>query len=163
MASKTDGPPLDDDEGGEVAIDTGFLDNLVGYRLRRASNVMAADFSRAVQEVTGLRSVHVSILSVIGANAGIGQTRLGRTLNIQRANMVPLLSSLIDNGLIRREASKEDKRVFELYLTPAGKAKLEESKALILDHETQLLSSLTAAERQILIDLLAKITAAGTE
>jgi DNA-binding MarR family transcriptional regulator len=77
--------------------------------------------------------------------------------------MVPLLSSLIDNGLIRREASKEDKRVFELYLTPAGKAKLEESKALILDHETQLLSSLTAAERQILIDLLAQITAAGTE
>lgn len=144
-------------------VDTQFLDGLVGYWLRRASNVMAADFARAVQEAGGLRSVLVSILAVISANPGIGQTQLGRALNIQRANMVPLLSTLIDEGLIRREASAEDKRVFELYLTPEGTAKLEATQALILAHEKRLLSVLTARERQTLIGLLAKITAAGTE
>ena len=144
-------------------IDTQFLDGLVGYWLRRASNVMAADFARAVQEAGGLRSVLVSILAVVGANPGIGQTQLGRVLNIQRANMVPLLSSLIDDGLVCREASVDDKRVFELYLTAEGTAKLEATQALILAHEKRLLSVLTASERRTLIGLLAKVTATGAE
>lgn len=154
----TASPDADDSD-----VDTAFLDSLVGYRLRRASNVMAADFARAVQEAGGLRSVLVSILAVVSANPGIGQTQLGRALNIQRANMVPLLSNLIDEGLICREASTEDKRVFELYLTPEGTAKLETTKALILAHEKRLLSVLTASERRTLIGLLAKIMAAGAE
>lgn len=145
------------------AVDTHFLDTLMGYRLRRASNVMAADFNTAVREVMGLRSVQISILIIIGANTGIGQTQLGRALNIQRANMVPLLSSLIDSKLIRREASTEDKRVFELYLTGEGEAKLKEAQRLILAHEKRLLSSLTAGERRTLIELLVRIAAAGTE
>lgn len=144
-------------------VDTQFLDSLVGYWLRRASNVMAADFARAVQEAGGLRSVLVSILAIVGANPGIGQTQLGRALNIQRANMVPLLSSLIDEGLICRKASAEDKRVFELYSTAEGTAKLENTKALILAHEKRLLSVLTASERRTLIALLAKITATDAE
>lgn len=144
-------------------VDTQFLDGLVGYWLRRASNVIAADFARAVQEPGGLRSVLVSILAVVGVNPGIGQTQLGRVLNIQRANMVPLLSSLIDDGLIRREASAYDKRVFELYLTAEGTARLEAARALILAHEKRLLSVLTAKERRTLIGLLAKITATGAE
>lgn len=162
MASKAENP-LAENQGGEDSVNTRFLDGLAGYWLRRASNVMANDFAQAVQEVAGLRSVQVSILAVVGANPGVGQTQLGRTLSIQRANMVPLLSSLIDSGLVRREASVEDKRVFELYLTGDGEAKLDEAKGLILAHEKRLLSSLTAAEQRVLIELLAKITAAGAE
>lgn len=163
MAVKPDRISTASVDAADPDIDTQFLDNLVGYWLRRASNVMAADFTRAVQEAGGLRSVLVSILAVVSANPGIGQTQLGRALNIQRANMVPLLSTLIDEGLIRREASAEDKRVFELYLTPEGTAKLETTQTLILAHEKRLLSVLTAKERQTLIGLLAKVTAAGAE
>lgn len=140
--------------------DTRFLDGLVGYWLRRASNVIAADFSNTVQEKSGLRAVLVSILSVVHANPGISQTQLGRTLNIQRANMVPLLSSLIDEGLLRREASCEDRRVLDLYLTPAGEARLNQATAMIVAHEKRLLASFTAKERQTLIDLLSRITQA---
>jgi DNA-binding MarR family transcriptional regulator len=150
-------------DAADREVDTQFLDGLVGYWLRRASNVMAADFARAVQEAGGLRSVLVSILAIVGANPGIGQTQLGQVLSIQRANMVPLLSSLIDDGLVRREASAEDKRVFELYLTEEGTARLETTQALILAHEKRLLSVLTARERQTLIGLLAKIAATGAE
>lgn len=163
MAGRVGNPILAENGGGDGSINSCFLDSLVGYWLRRASNVMAADFSRTVQEAGGLRSVQVSILAIVGSNPGIGQTQLGRVLNIQRANMVPLLSGLIDSGVIRRKASRDDKRAFELYLTEAGQAKLEEAKALILAHEKRLLSVLSTGERRALIEFLAKITAAGAE
>ena len=159
MAGNSPNTPLD---VVDREFDTQLLDGLIGYRLRRASNVMAAEFARDVQEASGLRSVQASILAVIGANPGIGQTQLGRVLNIQRANMVPLLSTLIDGDLICREASADDKRVFELYLTEKGSAKLEDTVAMILAHENRVLSVLTDSERRILTGLLAKIAATGT-
>ena len=163
MAVKPDRISTASPDAAERDVDTEFLDGLVGYWLRRASNVMAADFGRTVQEAGGPRSVLVSILAIVGANPGMGQTQLGRALNIQRANMVPLLSTLIDDGLVCREASADDKRVFELYLTAEGAAKLEATQALILDHEKRLLSVLTESERRALIGLLAKIAATGAE
>ena len=163
MAVKPDRTSTASVDAADQDVDTQFLDGLVGYWLRRASNVMAADFARVVQEAGGLRSVLVSILAVVGTNPGIGQTQLGRVLSIQRANMVPLLSSLIDDGLICRQASAQDRRVFELYLTPEGEERLAAAKALILAHEKRLLTVLTAGERRTLIGLLAKITATGAE
>ncbi|HKX35182.1 MAG TPA: MarR family transcriptional regulator [Rhizorhapis sp.] len=144
-------------------IDTSFLDGVVGYWLRRASHVIATDYSARVKETAGLRSVQVSILAVVGANPGISQTQLGRSLGVQRANMVPLLASLIEDGLLRREPSDEDKRVLELYPTSAGEVKLHVAKALIDEHENALLAALTAQERRTVIQLLAKIADAGTE
>ena len=144
-------------------IDMRILDGVVGYWLRRASHVIATDYSMKVKETAGLRSVQVSILAVVGANPGISQTQLGRSLGVQRANMVPLLASLIEDGLLRREASTEDKRVLELYPTSAGDAKLHVAMTLINQHENALLAALTAQERRTIIQLLAKIAEAGTE
>ncbi|MBB4640999.1 MarR family winged helix-turn-helix transcriptional regulator [Rhizorhapis suberifaciens] len=163
MASPSGIEAVSAEEPRDGVTNTRFLDGLVGYWLRRASNVVSADFASTVQEGSGLRSVLVSILSVVDANPGISQTQLGRSLNIQRANMVPLLSGLIDDGLLRREASAEDKRVLDLYITPAGETKLKEATAMIMAHEKRLLASFTAKERQTLIDLLAKITRAEAQ
>lgn len=163
MASRSGIGTVSPEEHRDGITDTRFLDGLVGYWLRRASNVVAADFTNTVQEKIGLRAVMVSILSVVNANPGITQTQLGRSLNIQRANMVPLLSSLIAEGLLRRKASNEDKRVLDLYLTLAGEAKLNQATAMIVAHEKRLLASFTAKERQTLIDLLSRITQAETQ
>ena len=163
MASRAGNLPPDGGEPESGQIDTAFLDSLAGYRLRRASHVMSVDFAQAVQAKTGLRSVQVSILAVIRANPGIGQSQVGRALGIQRANMVPLLSALIDQDLIHRKASAEDKRVFELFLSPQGEVKLQEAQVLIQAHENRLLSELSAEDRRILIELLARVIALGAD
>ena len=52
--------------------------------------------------VVRLRQSDVSVLILIEANAGVTDSALGRALDIQRANMVPLLNRLEAAGLIVR-------------------------------------------------------------
>ncbi|MEO9133236.1 MAG: MarR family transcriptional regulator [Sphingomonas sp.] len=134
----------------------GVLEQLAGYHLRRASGAFGADFARAV-EGTGMRQVLFGILSVVGANPGINQGAAGRSLGIQRANMVTLINQLADVGLLDRQTAADDRRALALSLTAAGETMLEECLARIEVHEEHMLAGLTAAERRTLIGLLTKI------
>lgn len=142
--------------GVEEEVRLGNLAGLVGYRLRRASGAMDADFLRSM-EGTGMRPVLFGMLSVIDANPGISQSMLGRTLGVQRANMVPLANDLVDRGLVERRMAPNDKRAFALRLTDTGRALLGECLGRVHSHEGRALEKLSPAERTQLLDLLAKI------
>ncbi|MBC7986330.1 MAG: MarR family transcriptional regulator [Sphingomonadaceae bacterium] len=139
---------------GEVRA--GHLSGLVGYHVRRASNAMVADFAEQLQDL-GIRPTLFAMLSILSENPGINQGLLGRTLGIQRANMVPLVSDLMGRGLIERRDVPGDKRAFALHLTRAGAAMFEQCHDRIAAHEDRMLSRLDEAERDQLIDLLGKI------
>ncbi|MES2441350.1 MAG: MarR family transcriptional regulator [Pseudomonadota bacterium] len=147
--------PVEADNDG---VELGVLGDLAGYHLRRASGAFAADFARALAG-TGMRQVLFGIISVVAANPGINQGAAGRVLGIQRANMVALINELTDDGLIERKVSKEDRRAFELNLSAAGQAKLDDCLARIREHEEEMLSDLSAADRVKLIALLTRIEA----
>lgn len=134
----------------------GVLDDLVGYHLRRASAAFATDFARALAG-TGMRQVLFGILSVVSANAGINQGAVGKSLGIQRANMVALINELVDLGLLDRKTSDGDRRAFSLTMTPAGTAKLSECLVRIRAHEAEMLSDLAPAEHETLVALLTRI------
>ncbi|CAN5407574.1 MarR family winged helix-turn-helix transcriptional regulator [soil metagenome] len=138
--------------------DLGALGDLAGYHLRRASGAFAADFARALTG-TGMRQVLFGIMSVVAANPGINQGAVGRSLGIQRANMVALINELVDRGFVERLVSKEDRRAFALTLSKAGKAMLAESLIRIRKHEEEMLSDLTADDRETLIALLTRVEA----
>ncbi len=146
------------DRVSEDEAPVGVLDSLTGYHLRRALGVFTNDFTRAV-EGTGMRQLLFAILSVVGANPGINQGSAGRSLGIQRANMVSLINQLVDAGLIDRQTASEDRRAFALTLLPAGEAMLADCLVKIEAHEDQTLSNLTQAERRQLVALLGKIEA----
>lgn len=146
--------PLD-----EVATDTaslGALDQLLGYHLRRASAVFAADFARAL-EGTGMRQVLFGVLSLVQANPGINQGTVGRILGIQRANMVAPINTLVEMGLIDRRTDPRDRRAFLLELTEKGVATFDDSLRRIREHEKGLVGDLTSDEREMMIDLLGRI------
>jgi DNA-binding MarR family transcriptional regulator len=136
----------------------GYLDEIVGYHLRRASAVIGNDFARSLAD-TGLRQVLFGILSVISANPGINQGSVGRALGIQRANMVSLINELVDRDLVKRETAAGDRRAFALTLSSAGKRMLTEGLTRIRAHEDRLLAGLSAKERATLIALLSRIEA----
>lgn len=136
----------------------GVLGDLVGYHMRRASGVIANDFSRALAG-TGMRQVLFGILSIIEANPGINQGNVGRALGIQRANMVSLVNELIDGGLVQRETAVDDRRAFALTLTASGSVMVETCHERIRAHEASLMGDLSREERAMLIDLLSRIEA----
>ena len=80
---------------------TNALESRLGYQLRRASAVMMADLSRELADMD-LRPAEVTTLLVIAENPDCSQTEVGQALAIKRANMVPIISRLMERGLVAR-------------------------------------------------------------
>ncbi|MCW2366762.1 DNA-binding MarR family transcriptional regulator [Sphingobium sp. B7D2B] len=144
------------------ALSLGLLGDLAGYHLRRAFAVMSADFSRTFAD-SDMRQVLFAVLSVVSANPGISQGRVGTALGIKRTNMVTLVNQLVALDFVTRRPSTSDRRAFSLTLTDKGAAAFTQAAARIHRHETQLLAHLDTQEQQLLIDLLRKIRPVGTE
>ena len=139
-------------------VDLGLLDNLLGYRLRRAPLAVFQDFLVAMKGFE-LRPAQFSVLAIIAANPGLKQSRVSEALGINRANFVALLDELEQRKLARRAAAPGDRRSNALYLTPKGEGFLKESyRHLLTQHEKRVEAVLGSADKQLLLSLLDKLT-----
>ena len=125
------------------------LPNFPGYALRRAANATAAELAGRLGEV-GLRQSDVSVLMLIAANPGVTSSAIGRPLDIQRANMVPVLKRL--EGLIDRVPI--DGKSQGLALNGAGRARLGEARAVVEAFEAELLARVPSEHRDHLLPAL---------
>lgn len=127
------------------------LVSLPGYALRRAANATAAELAGRLAPL-GLRQSDVSLLMLVEANPGTTSSALGRQLDIQRANMVPILKRLEDAGLIAR--APIDGKSQGLALTEAGRARLLEGRAVIEAFERELIERVPPEHRAHLLPAL---------
>jgi DNA-binding MarR family transcriptional regulator len=127
------------------------LPSLPGYALRRAANATAAELSARLAEFD-LRQSDASVLILIGANPRVTSSEIGRVLDIQRANMVPLLNKLDGGGLISRLAIDGKSRGLEL--TALGKQRLAEARKVIDAFENELLERVPPEHRPHLLPAL---------
>jgi DNA-binding MarR family transcriptional regulator len=128
-------------------IENGMKDpllNLPGYSLRRAANAMIAELSGQLAKIE-LRHTDASVLILVNASANLTASALGRKLDIQRANMVPLLVRLEAAGLLYKEPL--DGKSHALLLTKAGQAKLKEAMAIITSFELSLMARVPEKHR----------------
>lgn len=141
----------------ENSYNLGPLQDLVGYHFRRTSSLIRKDFEQATDGL-GIRQVSFGVLSVISANPGIRQGEVGAMLDIQRANMVAMISELSEDGLVARGRDPRDKRAVTLTLTEKGQAQLAKAIERIAAHEASMMRSLSQRERDQLLDMLQRIS-----
>jgi DNA-binding MarR family transcriptional regulator len=106
----------------------------MGYLLRRASGMMMADLGASLATI-GLRPVEGTILLLVKGRPNCTQSELGRALGIKRANMAPLMATLVKKGLIDRFPA--DGRSQALTLSDAGERLSVEVEAIIDAHEAR--------------------------
>ena len=92
-----------------------------------------------------LRHADVSAMMLINANPDLTASALGRKLDIQRANMVPLLGRLEKADLLYREPL--DGKSHALHLTERGRVVLAEAMVIITQFEHDLVSRIPAQHR----------------
>jgi DNA-binding MarR family transcriptional regulator len=119
-------------------------DGLLGYHLRRLSVLVMADFTEALAPL-GLKPAEASLLYVVGAQAGLTQSDIGKVLGIQRANMAPLIAGLMQRGLVERD--RVDGRSQALRLSPAGEAARAAAWEVNRVHEARMFGTLSEAAR----------------
>lgn len=127
------------------------LDGLPGYALRRAANAMMAELAERLAPLA-LRVIEATVLLLIADRADITSSDIGRTLDIQRANMVPLLNRLETAGLIERHALNRKSQA--IVLSATGVAMLARVADITSRFEADLLARIPAAHRDHLLPAL---------
>jgi DNA-binding MarR family transcriptional regulator len=84
-------------------------------------------------------------------------TDFAGSLMLTSSGTTKRLDKLEEAGLIKREPDPNDRRGTLITLTAAGSSLIDKLTAAHLENERQLISSLTAAERERLADLLRKL------
>ena len=121
------------------------LAGLPGYTLRRAANAMMDELGSRLSTLD-LRVSDASVLLLVDARRDMTSSEIGKVLDIQRANMVPLLARLEAAGLIAREPI--DRKSQAILLTAHGQARLGEVKVITERFEADLIARIPAEHRE---------------
>jgi len=139
-----------------ATTDPNPLTDLPGYVLRRAATLMMAELAERLAPLA-LRISDASVLLLVAGRADMTSSDLGKLLDIQRANMVPLLARLDSAGLIARVPI--DRKSQAIVLTPAGEATLAQVRSITASFEADLLARIPAAHRDHLVPALKALNA----
>jgi DNA-binding MarR family transcriptional regulator len=134
------------------------LDRIFGYQLVQAGIVTGDNFMREVGRPHKLRPVEFTILQLIRETPHISPTALAKILAMTTPSMTAWLDKLSKRKLLIREKSVSDGRGQKLALTASGLTLVEKALAILLASEAALLAHLTAGEREIFLEILAKVT-----
>lgn len=139
----------------ESAMPSGMLSDSLGYAIKRAQ--VRCEEALVALLPAELSPTRMTALVIIEAQPGITQSALGQALHIAPPSVVKVIDTLESKGLVERQASPTDRRMYALFLTDAGRTQLDQCNAVVSDYEVNLSSRLTKAERALLIELLARV------
>ena len=92
-----------------------------------------------------------------GKRLGLPPSYLSRCQDVTKNTISVLLRGLEDQGWVERTLDPDDRRVFRIRLTPAGRELIRTSAPARLAHLNALVDGLGAEERAQLIRLLTKL------
>jgi DNA-binding MarR family transcriptional regulator len=121
-----------------------FLLNVAQRRLQR--------WIAAQNQQSGVTAVQSGLLFVLGLRDGVLMGEAGAALDLGPPGISGLVDRMTSANLIRRRADPDDGRAWRLWLTPAGRAALAQSKAGLAEINARLTDGFTDAE----IDVVAR-------
>lgn len=121
-----------------------FLLNVAQRRLQRW---IAAQTQR-----NGVTATQSGLLFVLGQRDGVLMGEAGAALDLGAPGISGLVDRMTAANLIKRRADPDDGRAWRLWLTPAGRTALAQSKAGLAEINARLTDGFTEAE----IDVVAR-------
>ena len=115
-----------------------FLLNVAQRRLQR--------WMAARTQNNGVTAAQSGLLFVLGQRDGVLMGEAGAALDLGPPGISGLVDRMAAANLIRRRADPEDGRAWRLWLTPAGRAALAQSRAGLAEINVRLADGFTEAE-----------------
>ena len=129
-----------------------------GFLMRKVSMASFEAFAAATAEY-GLHPMHFGMLQILESEEPISQQELGKRAGVDPSTMVARMDVLDENGLVERTRSTEDRRTYEIRLSPKGREALEKLRGVAKEHSTRIYGVLTAEQRETLQEILLKLSA----
>jgi DNA-binding MarR family transcriptional regulator len=132
----------------------------IGRLIADSAAMLSRAIDRRAREV-GLTGPQWVMLMRIAHGMGSTAAELCRSIGYDSGSMTRMLDRLVDQGLIRRDRSEEDRRIVRLSLTEAGEALRPGLSPVAVEVLNQHLQGFTAEEVATLTSLLRRLLANG--
>lgn len=157
--SRTTGGLLEPiDETAEPETIFNFAAHSATHLLHRAGQHAEDMFSRATGQL-GITARQFVVLAAIDGSDKPSQTALCETSGIDRSTLADIVRRLEMRGLIHRERTKADARMYAVGVTDQGRALLARAAPIAIKVERDLLTQFTPAEQEIFKSLLRRAMA----
>ena len=133
------------------------LDRTFTHRLHTLSKLTDRVSQAAYLADAGLPLGEGRCLSAVGAFAPLSVNDLAQRANLDKAQASRAAQSLVDQGLVRKDASSSDGRSIVLSPTPKGKRVWQRVMAVVERRNDEVLSCLDATERRQLDRMLDRL------
>jgi MarR family transcriptional regulator, organic hydroperoxide resistance regulator len=130
--------------------------HMVVRTLIQAAKAHRACAAMRLSEI-GLYPGQDAVLALLGERDGLTMGEVAEALAIQPPTVTKMVSRLSAAGLVERRAVEGDHRKAAVYLTPAGRGKLEQIEAIWQGLEQDALEGIEGDRREKLCTLLSRI------
>jgi DNA-binding MarR family transcriptional regulator len=127
------------------------------WLLSRASQSLTDELTGALEDVGISPRAHCVLSTAM--TGSFTQTELAHAVGLDKTTMVVTVDELELAGLAMRKPSPTDRRARVIAVTPAGRRKVEEGKAVTDRVQRQWLATLAATERKALLGALEQFLA----
>ncbi|MCB1365255.1 MAG: winged helix-turn-helix transcriptional regulator [Rhodobacteraceae bacterium] len=140
-------------------VNMGKLPGYIGYQVRQTQAAVFRDFSSTGSDL-GVSPGEFSLLTLVKENPGIHQKTLAQVHGLDKSTLSNAISDLKRRKLVRGVRDRTDRRFHGLWLTDFGQAVLARVTERIEAQERRMDLVLAPDERDLLLDLLRRLTAA---
>ncbi|BBK35845.1 MarR family transcriptional regulator [Allostella sp. ATCC 35155] len=107
----------------------------------------------------GLSRAQWSVLAHLSRNEGIHQGGLADILEVEPITLARMVDRLEGAGLVERRSDPTDRRVKRLHMMEAAAPVLEQMRTLGADTREEALAGIAGADREQMVELLARMKA----
>jgi DNA-binding MarR family transcriptional regulator len=126
------------------------------HLLHRTGQLAEDLFSRLVGNL-GITARQFVVLSVVDGLEDPSQTLLCEVSGIDRSTLADIVARLVQRGLLSRQRTRRDARMYAVRITEEGKRMLEQATPIAEKVDAALLAALTPSEQENFNALLQKI------
>ncbi len=130
----------------------------LGYLLSKTNAIMRLSFNKAINQ-NGLdaSAEQWGILNIVKTFPGLTQSEIALRSLKDKTNVTRMLDVLEKKGCIERRSDKTDRRIYNIYITNAGKKLIEKIEPIANNVNQQAVKNLTPKETEQLRKLLNKL------
>jgi DNA-binding MarR family transcriptional regulator len=117
-----------------------------GFLIRRLHQIYVAMYLQECERF-GTTPVQSSVMQVLLIQPGLDQATLAAEIGVDRTTTSNVLARLEKRGLIKREATEDDRRIRRAFLTEQGEIMVGEMQAALEKAHSRLIAPLPIEER----------------
>jgi DNA-binding MarR family transcriptional regulator len=133
----------------------------LAYRIVLLASTLSRSANRALPREAGISVTDWRIISIIGSRPHISFNALVRTLEIDKGWISRTLAQMGRDCLVTKTPDAQDKRQFQLALTPRGKALHLKGSGVSRQRQHRLESAFSTSELRALESLLDRLQKAA--